>query len=71
MTSEKTAEIAFHCWITETAGIGTQETEKAEIVTSSPVTYKQMTMPPHAVSSTMVFSGFPIIQCYFVTIDLM
>lgn len=30
-------------------GVGAQEIEKAEIGTSSPVTYQQMTIPPHAV----------------------
>lgn len=43
---ERTAEerasmyrkIAFHGWTTQTAGIGTQEMEEAEIVTFPPVT---------------------------------
>lgn len=37
-------KIASHGWITETAGVGAQEIEKAEIVTF----YQQMTIPPHA-----------------------
>lgn len=50
-------KIASHGWITETAGVGTQEIEKAETVMSSPVTYQQMTIPQHGVlqQSFLVF----------------
>lgn len=75
---EKTAEerapmhrkIAFHGWITETAGIGTQEMEEAEIVTFPPVTYQQIHWAPTC-NSTMIFAGFLIRQCYLVTILFM